>query len=52
MAELVPLPVLIRTAVHFQKHDDPSRAAEIERDATARGLNTGAFLVALWEKPA
>jgi ubiquinone/menaquinone biosynthesis C-methylase UbiE len=52
MAELAPLPVLIRTAVHFQKHDDPSQVAEIERDGTARGLNTGAFLVASWEKPA
>jgi len=52
MAELVPLPALIRTAVHFQKHDDPDQAREIERDGDARGLDTGAFLVVRWEKPA
>jgi ubiquinone/menaquinone biosynthesis C-methylase UbiE len=50
MAELAPLPALIRTAVHFQKHDDPHRAREIERDGDARGLDTGAFLVVRWEK--
>ncbi len=52
MAELVPLPASIRTAVHFLKHDDPSRAVEIERDGDARRLDTGAFLVVCWEKPA
>jgi ubiquinone/menaquinone biosynthesis C-methylase UbiE len=52
MADLVPLPVLIRTAIHFQKHDDPDRAREIERDGDARGVDTGAFLVERWEKPA
>ena len=52
MAELAPLPALIRTAVHFQKHDGPDRAREIERDGDARGQDTGAFLVVRWEKPA
>ena len=52
MAELAPLPASIRTAVHFQKHDDPLQAVEIETDGDARGLDTGAFLVACWEKPA
>jgi ubiquinone/menaquinone biosynthesis C-methylase UbiE len=52
MAGLVPLPALIRTAVHFQKHDDPIRAREKERGGEARGLDTGAFLAARWEKPA
>lgn len=50
MADLAPLPASIRTAVHFQKHDDPSRAVEIEREGDARGLDTGAFLVVRWEK--
>jgi ubiquinone/menaquinone biosynthesis C-methylase UbiE len=52
MADLAPLLASIRTAVHFQKHDDPSRAVEIETDGYTRGLDTGAFLVACWEKPA
>jgi SAM-dependent methyltransferase len=52
MKDLAPLPASIRTAVHFQKHDDPSRAVDIERDGAAQGLETGAFLVACWEKPA
>jgi ubiquinone/menaquinone biosynthesis C-methylase UbiE len=52
MADLVALPALIRTAIHFQKHDDPDRAREIERDGDARGVDTGAFLVVRWEKPA
>ena len=51
MKDLVPLPASIRTAVHFQKHDEPSRAVDIERDGDARGLDTGAFLAACWEKP-
>ena len=52
MKSLAPLPTSIRTVVHFHKHDDPSRAVDIERDGDARGLDTGAFLVACWEKPA
>jgi ubiquinone/menaquinone biosynthesis C-methylase UbiE len=51
MGELAPVPALIKTAVHFQKHEDPDRAREIERDGNARGLDTGAFLVVRWEKP-
>ena len=52
MEDLAPLPASIRTAVHFQKHDEPDRAREIEMDGDARGLDTGAFLAACWEKPA
>lgn len=52
MADLAQFPVLIRTAVHFQKHEDPLRAMEIETDGDIRGLDTGAFVVACWEKPA
>lgn len=51
MANLVPFPALTRTAIHFQKHDDPDQAREIERDGDARSLDTGAFLVVRWEKP-
>jgi ubiquinone/menaquinone biosynthesis C-methylase UbiE len=52
MAVLASVPALIRTAVHFQKRDDPERAKGIEREGEAQGLDTGAFLVARWEKPA
>jgi SAM-dependent methyltransferase len=51
MAALAPLPALIKTAVHFQKDDEPDRAREMERDGDARGLDSGAFLVVCWEKP-
>lgn len=51
MAELTPLPARIKTAVHFQKHDDPDRARVIEQDGETRGLDSGAFLVVRWEKP-
>ncbi len=51
MADLVPLPALIRSAVHFLKTDDPNTAKLMESDGTARGLDSGAFLIARWEKP-
>jgi ubiquinone/menaquinone biosynthesis C-methylase UbiE len=51
MAGLMPVPALVGTAVHFLKHDSPDRAREIEEDGHSRGLETGAFLVARWEKP-
>jgi len=52
MRDLVPHPAAIRTAVHFQKDDDPAVARRMEMDGDARGLDTGAFLTARWEKPA
>lgn len=52
MAGLMPVPALVGTAVHFEKHDNPDRAREIEEDGHTRGLETGAFLVVRWEKPA
>ena len=42
---------VIKTAIHFQKGDDLAAAEEIERRSSLKGLNTGAFLAALWEKP-
>jgi ubiquinone/menaquinone biosynthesis C-methylase UbiE len=52
MRDLAPHPAVIRTAVHFQKDDDPTVARKKELDGDARGLDTGAFLTARWEKPA
>ncbi|MEN6441216.1 MAG: class I SAM-dependent methyltransferase [Syntrophobacter sp.] len=51
MGGLLPLPCSVGTAIHFQKHDDPERAMEIEQAGEVRGLDTGAFIVARWEKP-
>lgn len=51
MASLMPLPALIRTSVHFQKNDDPDAAKRIESEGAARGLDSGAFLIARWGKP-
>jgi ubiquinone/menaquinone biosynthesis C-methylase UbiE len=50
MKELAPYPAAVGTAVHFQKHEDPERAKEIEKDGNARGLDTGAFLAVCWKK--
>ena len=51
MADLAPVPAMVRTAIHFQKDDDPALAKAIERDGDAQRLETGAFLVVRWEKP-
>jgi hypothetical protein len=51
MAALAPFPPSVKTAIHFQKDDDPDRARAIEQDGNARGLVTGAFLIVAWEKP-
>jgi ubiquinone/menaquinone biosynthesis C-methylase UbiE len=48
---LSPVAGKIKTAVHFQKHDDPEQARMIEKNGQSKNLNTGAFLVASWEKP-
>lgn len=47
---LAPVEGVIRTAIHFQREDDPSNASEIERAGREKGLNTGAFVAARWEK--
>jgi len=41
---------LVKTAIHFQKGDDPERAVEIEQEGKRKHLNTGAFVAARWEK--
>ena len=52
MRTLLSMKPEIKTAIHFQKHEDPVRATEIEERGRSEGLETGAFLVARWEKPA
>jgi ubiquinone/menaquinone biosynthesis C-methylase UbiE len=51
LASLAPVDGVIKTAVHFQKQEDPAHAPEIEREGQRKGLNTGAFVAARWEKP-
>lgn len=52
MAALTPFPAITRTAIHFEKNEDPLRARGIEKAGESRGLDTGAFLLAAWIKPA
>jgi len=49
---LTPIAGVTQTAIHFQKDDEPERARGIEQRGRSKGLKTGAFLVARWEKPA
>jgi hypothetical protein len=51
MKVLSPVECTIQTAIHFKKGDDPDTAHKIEEKGIKGGLDTGAFLVARWEKP-
>ena len=51
LRSIAPVDGVIRTAIHFQKEDDPRVAVEIEWEGREKNLNTGAFLAARWEKP-
>jgi ubiquinone/menaquinone biosynthesis C-methylase UbiE len=51
MADLSNVEGLYKTAIHFQKEEDPERARQIESAGRLRGLDTGAFLVSCWRKP-
>lgn len=51
IATLSPAEAIIKTAIHFNKDDDPERARELEESGKSKSLATGAFLVARWEKP-
>lgn len=46
-----PFMGIAKTAVHFQKDDDPTEAMIIEQHGRLQGLNTGAFVAVRWEKP-
>ena len=49
--KISPVQPLIKSAIHFQKDDEPFHARKIEKQGQADDLDTGAFLVARWEKP-
>jgi ubiquinone/menaquinone biosynthesis C-methylase UbiE len=48
---LAPVDSVVKTAIHFQKDEDPDQASEIEKQGQTRNLKTGAFLAACWVKP-
>ena len=50
MLSLGPVGGVAKTAIHFQKHDDPRIAAEIESEGHKKNLNTGAFIAVRWQK--
>ncbi|MBN1140493.1 MAG: class I SAM-dependent methyltransferase [Deltaproteobacteria bacterium] len=49
---LAPVSGEFRTVVHFFKDEEPEKAQRIEQEGIAKNLDTGAFLVAKWVKPA
>ena len=51
MHAIAPLEGLVKTAIHFQKADDPKRAVAIELNGQRKGLESGAFIAGRWEKP-
>lgn len=51
MRSIAPVEGVVKTAIHFQKDDDPQQAAWIEAEGRLKGLDTGAFVAAGWVKP-
>jgi ubiquinone/menaquinone biosynthesis C-methylase UbiE len=50
LRSLAPVNGVVKTAIHFQKEDDPETAVRIEGDGQKKNLNTGAFVAARWER--
>ena len=50
LRSLAPIEGVIRTAIHFQKGEDPGMAVEVEREGRRRELDTGAFVAGCWKK--
>ena len=48
LLSLAPVEGMIKTAIYFQKEDDPNRVPDIEGEGQRKGLSTGAFLAARW----
>lgn len=51
LSDIVPLEGVVKTAIHFQRNDDPKRAMAIESEGQQKGLRTGAFVIGRWVKP-
>lgn len=50
LRSLASIEGVVKTAIHFQKEDEPERAVEIEREGQRKNLDTGAFVAVRWEK--
>jgi ubiquinone/menaquinone biosynthesis C-methylase UbiE len=50
LRSLAPAEGVVKTAIHFQKEEDPKKAVEIEDEGKKNNLKTGAFVAARWEK--
>ncbi len=50
MRRLVPEGAAVKTAIHFQKKENPVQAQQIEVEAQNKKLETGAFLAVSWTK--
>jgi ubiquinone/menaquinone biosynthesis C-methylase UbiE len=50
LSSLASMEGVVKTAIHFQKEEDPERAIVIEQEGQRRNLNTGAFVAVRWEK--
>jgi ubiquinone/menaquinone biosynthesis C-methylase UbiE len=50
LLHLVPFNGVAKTAIHFQREDDPEKAVIIEHEGQKKNLNTGAFVAVRWQK--
>lgn len=48
MRRLVPGGAVIKTAIHFEKNEDPLAVPRIEAEGQAENLDTGAFIAVCW----
>jgi ubiquinone/menaquinone biosynthesis C-methylase UbiE len=51
LSSLAPENSLVKTAIHFEKEDDPEKAVRIEQEGRTKDLKTGAFVAVRWIKP-
>lgn len=51
LMDLVPVPGISKSAVHFQKDDDVENAPKIEKRGKEEELLSGAFVAVRWKKP-
>lgn len=50
LLSFAPVKGVVRTAIHFQKEDNPERAVGIEQKGQRQDLNTGALVAVRWVK--
>jgi len=50
LLHLAPFKGVAKTAIHFQREDDPEKAVIIEDEGHKKNLNTGAFVAVRWQK--